>query len=359
MDITSTAYLSFLHPLPFRRDRARKFQAAIEDLCSLSDKLTLSLDSYDIEKTTFRIRALEPSSTEEEQAREYLAISTSIRELARPSPRITMIVEFSLEATIAKDFAEMSDDGGTVTRYEGEEAEALYSTEIESVLASYVHRIIVAANIAHVGSLASNKSVVVSKNRLSDIEATSNAQSLEEATEYALSIGWPSIKTLKISEVWEWASAQKGFMEGFGGGPTGRALNALTHLLRPVGIIDEGTELFWSLVGIEALYTKGSSGIQEQVREKSQLLLGPQDSYKKEITRMYDLRSRFVHGDLNFSGAHPSEAIGEYAHEQNQQLIKSVNLARAMLVSTLQILVTNGWTEPRFYYQVEGSSETQ
>ncbi len=306
MNLTLTAYLSLLYPIRSRGNEANKFHAAVEDLCSLSGELSLS--SHGTDEAVLQIRALESSSLEEKRVREYLAASTSIRKSAHLSPRPTMIVEVSLDATVPTDFAKMYDDEGTITRYEGEEARVVYSSAIGSDFASYIHRLIVAANIAHVGSIILDKSVMVSENGLEDIIATCSAQSLTEATEYALSIGWPPIKALNILEVWNWISTKKGFMEGFGGGPTGRALNAFTHLLLPASIIDEGTELFWSMVGLEALYTKGSSGIQEQVREKSQLLLGAQNSHKKEITRMYDLRSRFVHGDLNFSGAHPSDS---------------------------------------------------
>lgn len=357
MNLTLTAYLPFLRPFPIKNAEASKFQAAIEDLCSLSGKLKLT--SHGTNEIKPKIRILEPSSSEEDQARKYLATFSSIRELAYPSPRSSLVIEVSIKAIIANDYIDMSDNEGVITRYEGEEAEQLYSSLIGSDFEEYIHKLIIAANIAHVGSLASDKGVLVSKNGLRYIEPTSNAQSLEQAAEYALSLRWPPIKTLSILEVWNWASTQKGFMEGFGGGPTGRALNALTHLLRPVNSIDEGTELFWSLVGLEALYTQGISGVQEQVKEKSQLLLGPQDSHKKEISRMYNFRSRFVHGDLNFSGALPSENISEDVTKYNQELSKSVNLARAMLISTLQALVTHDWAELRFYYQVDGESKTE
>lgn len=357
LDLNLTVYTPFLKPFPAEATEVSRFQAAMKDLCSLSEKLGFT--SHFTDEIVPKIKVLEPFSSEEEQAKGYLETLASVRELGFPSPRTSLIVEFSTKVSVKDEHADMYDSESVKTRYEGEEAEQIYSLVIGNELLEHIHRLIIASNIAHVGALPSDKGILVSKNGLSSIEATSNAQSLEQAAEYALSIGWPPIKALSILEVWDWVSTKKGFMEGFGGGPTGRALNAFTHLLRPVGLIDESTELFWLLVGLEALYTKGNSGIQEQVREKSQLLLGPQDSYKKEISRMYNLRSRFVHGDLDFSGAHPSEAIGKYAYEQNQQLIKSVNLARAMLVSTLQTLVKNDWTEPRFYYQVEGSSGIQ
>lgn len=355
MDLELNVYLPFLSPLPITDDETKKFQIAIEDFCNLSGKLTLA--SHIVDELVPEIWILEPSSSEEDQANKYLETLSSVKDLARPSPRSSSIVKISTKVSVNYDYIEGYDPGGNVTRYEGETAEQLYSLTIGSELLDYIHRLIVAANISHVGLLPSDKGVLVSKNGINEIESTSNVQSLAWAKEYALSLGWPSIKTLSISDAWDWISTQKGFIEGFGASPTGRSLNALTHLLRPVNSIDEGTELFWSLVGLEALYTKGNSGLQQQVKEKSQTLLGPQDSHKKEIGRMYDFRSRFVHGDLDFFGAHPSEETIEKQEKHRRNLVDSVNLAQSMLVATLQTLIVRGWDEPDFYYQVKAGPE--
>lgn len=52
--------------------------------------------------------------------------------------------------------------------------------------------------------------------------------------------------------------------------------------------------------GLEALYCQGNSNLPGQLNVKSTLLLGDRVSFKKDFNKMYDYRSRFVHGDLNF-----------------------------------------------------------
>ncbi|QOY36478.1 hypothetical protein AWH56_001945 [Anaerobacillus isosaccharinicus] len=81
---------------------------------------------------------------------------------------------------------------------------------------------------------------------------------------------------------------------------TGRALSSFSFLLGK----DYTNILFRSVMGIEALYAKGTSSLQEQVREKSQLILGKQEAFKKVYTNMYNFRSRYIHGDLDFPTDH-------------------------------------------------------
>jgi Apea-like HEPN len=119
----------------------------------------------------------------------------------------------------------------------------------------------------------------------------------EEALDLADYLEWPNLRTIDVAKVWAWAIEQEGFLEGFGGGTTGRALDAFAHLFASPRA-DEATMLLWSLVGIEAIYVRGRQGLLEQVRDKGQIHLGKQEAYRKKISRMYDFRSRFVHGDL-------------------------------------------------------------
>ena len=110
--------------------------------------------------------------------------------------------------------------------------------------------------------------------------------------------------------------------------------------------------MLWSLVGIEALYTKGEAGLAEQVKHKSQAFLGRQDAYKKEIAKMYDFRSRFVHGDLDFPGyLTPYESEG--AERRYQEGLKASNdLATAVLVASIQELIRRDCKGLDFSYAV-------
>ena len=81
-------------------------------------------------------------------------------------------------------------------------------------------------------------------------------------------------------DVWQWVSTLEGLSAGFSRDSTGRALNALTHLSTPVS---QQFALFWMLMGLEALYVKGSSSVMEQLRERIYTLLGTPKGAQEEI----------------------------------------------------------------------------
>ena len=115
-------------------------------------------------------------------------------------------------------------------------------------------------------------------------------------------------------------------------------------------------QLFWALMGIEALYVKGNVGLMQQVREKSQAFLDPQEAFKKRISQMYHFRSRFIHGDLGFPG-YPLIFDGdERVQRHYEQLGKSISLAVAILVATIQELIQRGWSGLDFSYKVDDIS---
>ena len=178
----------------------------------------------------------------------------------------------------------------------------------------------------------------------------------EEAIDLADSMEWPKLQVLDIAKVWTWVIEQEGFLEGFGGGPTGRALNAFTHLFESPRA-DDATMLFWALVGIEALYVRGRQGLLEQVRDKSQVLLGKQEAHKKKINRMYDFRSRFVHGDLDFAGRHLLHDAAENLAKHESEMFESIFLAVAILLASLQKLVLLEWKGVKFNYVMTERSE--
>ncbi len=177
---------------------------------------------------------------------------------------------------------------------------------------------------------------------------------LQFALEVAEKISWPEIHELLIQDVWLWATSFKCGAEGFGFSPAGRALAAFSHLFNN-SFSNSATaiSLFWSMVGLESLYTSGSGELTQQLLEKPPILLGEQKDYKKHVKSMYNYRSRFVHGDIPFPnyfyGADASPEYEEFFSESSE----SVEIATAILLATLQQLVRNGWHSLNFEYSLK------
>jgi len=107
--------------------------------------------------------------------------------------------------------------------------------------------------------------------------------------------------------------------------------------------------LFWSMVAIESLFTSGEQGLTQQVRERTQLLLGRSKRAAKMITTMYNIRSKFVHGKLDFAGAHDLSDT-----DTNDEVDQAVDTAVAIVIATLQIMIERGWSGIRFATTMEG-----
>lgn len=205
------------------------------------------------------------------------------------------------------------------------------------------------ANLARVGSVEIHDSCLVQDGRKDRKPFKLNVSEFRFAMRFAQEIGWPKFHKLKIARSWKWALQRKGFLEGFSDDPTSRALSAFTHLFK---LNDGPITLFWAIMGIEALYVRGREPKMEQVRERTQVLLGEQTSFKKKISEMYNFRSSFIHGDLDFPGLHLLHDATPKVESHDTALNEATSLAIAVLAATLQVLISRDWKGLRFSYTV-------
>jgi len=213
--------------------------------------------------------------------------------------------------------------------------------------------ILTISNLSHIGSVGLLDSIVAQDGRLSTTEdiPRMSAFNLQRAVDLAESINWPILKVIPFAQVWGWADRHIEMLDDFSSSSTGRALMAFSRLFALIPG-DEAMQLLWALIGIEALYVRGKTAILEQVREKSQTLLGKQESHKKKICEMYDFRSRFIHGDMNYPGLGlHKDATPEFEKYTNDQM-RAVDTAVAILAATLQEIIARDWTGLDFSYVV-------
>lgn len=101
-------------------------------------------------------------------------------------------------------------------------------------------------------------------------------------------------------------------------------------------------------------------GIATALRERIFLVLGtPKYStkIKQLIADSYAMRSKFVHGRMEiinpFVGA--ANLTNEITQKYEVPIWDSSNFARAVLVSTLQIMISEGWTNLNFETSFSGT----
>ena len=217
-----------------------------------------------------------------------------------------------------------------------------------------IQEIFIIANFSILGSIEYNYTLVFLNNEITNIKLTRmDVWPLQRAFELTQKIGWPKTIDIDFYSAWNWFKKHDEYIDGFINNRTSRAINAFSRMISFNQFeCDESMCLLWSLIGIEALYVEGKSSIMEQVREKIFTIFGEPITHKKIISKMYNFRSRFIHGDIDFPGfgyfGDASDKFIKYSDEQ----FETINIAVAILGSSLQYIIKNNWSGIKFEYNV-------
>jgi hypothetical protein len=106
---------------------------------------------------------------------------------------------------------------------------------------------------------------------------------------------------------------------------------------------------------LEAIYAEGASGLRQQLVAKTHALFGPPQTHKKAFGSMYDFRSRFVHGDVDFPLAYDQRDYDQLGF--TEEVETAIEVALAVLLATLQAMARSGSHRLTFTYVV--TAETQ
>ncbi|UTW66141.1 hypothetical protein KFE94_16030 [bacterium SCSIO 12643] len=173
-----------------------------------------------------------------------------------------------------------------------------------------------------------------------------------ELFDYSYEKKWPKFENLCIQKTWNWfiELVNPIDVDELSSTSLSRAFNAFSYLYEES---DEINKLFWTMVGIEAIYVKGKEGIAQQIKEKGQLFLGEIGEFKKRLSKMYDFRSSFIHGSKNFpSYFHIDDAIDSYENF-NSELNDIILTAESMLIATIQKLAKENKNGLSFEYVIK------
>jgi len=214
-----------------------------------------------------------------------------------------------------------------------------------------IYEIILIANICMIGSIDYCDSVVMLNNNYDDSKLERiDVWSLQRAYELITKYNWPINNDLSFIDGWNWHEKHLSYFDGFSINKTNRALNALSRIFTfDQHAQDFSNELLWAMIGIEALLTDGKGGILEQVKLKLAILFNNSTPHiRKIINRMYNYRSRFVHGDIDFQSFGYSYDATECFIKYTDEQMEVVNISIAILVCTLQYVIKNNWSGIKF-----------
>jgi len=212
---------------------------------------------------------------------------------------------------------------------------------------------IVSLDIARTGAFHPGRGLLFINNKFKKPLASLNSYPVE-TLEYTLAQNWPTFESLDILTTWNWylKTAFPRELDQISSTSTSRALNALTYLYDSNAY--QSNDLFWAMVGVEALYVRGKEKVLDQVRSKIQIFLGGNDTKKLKnlLDLMYEYRSRFIHGAQNLpSFFHIRDSLEE--HETfTEQYSDTVQLAKSILMATLQRMAKSSLIELEINYTI-------
>ncbi|RAT99184.1 HEPN domain-containing protein [Brevibacillus sp. Leaf182] len=212
-----------------------------------------------------------------------------------------------------------------------------------------IYDFIISINIARVGYVQVDQGLIFIEDQLYD-RTEMMISDFYEVLLFTKNTKWPVLENLEINTVWNWVTKKNGFLDGVGGTPVERALSALTYLFGSSGQSNQGMDLFFTMIALEALYCSSNNGIKEQLLEKSQVFLGAQSEYKKLFKSMYDYRSKFIHGGLNFPGKYHHFDASDDFEKFEKESTDVIFMAKSVLIATLQQLSKQNMDELKFKY---------
>lgn len=147
---------------------------------------------------------------------------------------------------------------------------------------------------------------------------------------------WPYTRHVPLRKVWNYIVNSTSILTKKSETKIENGLNSFSYLIDNKS--DSMQSLFWAMTGIEALYADGEIGIGYQIDSKAKVLLGEPNENKKLLKKLYNFRSKFIHGNMRIpvnSGFLTEDDEDEYEDEFYQMEC----LAARLLTATLQEII--------------------
>jgi Apea-like HEPN len=170
---------------------------------------------------------------------------------------------------------------------------------------------------------------------------------------------WAQPSEVSLADTWNWLQHLQPMGSQVAQGAVQRALFSLLHSAQESDL--SPTILIWLCSALEALYDVPAETIGRTLRNRIFLLLGRPASHTvaaRQIAKLYDLRSKFAHG--SFEVVHPlaNDLLDCRVLRIHEAILPIFSLGYALVLSTLQHMIRNGWRALRFDETLLGERAT-
>ena len=208
--------------------------------------------------------------------------------------------------------------------FDGEEPEDGWESLLDETIIRRIKDLLFVINLAHPGCLHIIRNHILKNGKPLPIKisfATDVSGMVHDKCK------WLKLEELGLNQCWEWVISKTNFLSYLSLTPIDRALHSLSYESEA----NEDLYIFYVMLGIEAIYNNGSNredSILAQIRRKSQTLLGyVPEAALKNISKMYSIRSKLVHGSANIFKCWDSEFYDE--DEYNKVYIERMSMVTA------------------------------
>ncbi|WP_026701722.1 HEPN domain-containing protein [Salibacterium aidingense] len=183
-----------------------------------------------------------------------------------------------------------------------------------------------------------------------------SSSQLETAWINSINLGWPEIESLELSKVWAWMESLEFGSRQIAKNRTEKALFSILHFCCEEKV--SPTQLIWISLALEALYDTPKGQINRIFLDRIILFLNiPENNkkvYKKKIRDFYDLRSRFVHGDLDIENPLKNNVLDNSIFDYDSIILENCAFGLSIVIATLQKMIKNQWNSLDFYESYKG-----
>lgn len=159
---------------------------------------------------------------------------------------------------------------------------------------------------------------------------------------------------ISFSNFFEWSNQLSGFWTGETTQPLSRCLNFVSYVHHHTHQLNTLADFSWIMAALEAILTENSQEIRSKMVRRTILLVPEIEKFlsTKQIGRIYDFRSRFIHGDLKIRNHFYDDFEFDWP---GKEFADNFTQASAILFKCVHAVAERGWTKLAFEDTVAGS----
>ena len=176
-----------------------------------------------------------------------------------------------------------------------------------------------------------------------------NADTLDDALFDALEEGWPELQWIPFQKTWEWLHRDLAYDKEIAETPSQKAFFSLLRICTWRQWEPENALILTQV--FESILTPGKDSILKTLKQRLEIVLGSPPTHKKWFDRLYESRSRIIHGvaevprpvrlDRKHGPANPRWAGHPAVRKQEEETAFLEGRAVAALLALLQDMVVH------------------